>query len=283
MLPIPWRDLVLVPGGLLIEYYYGVERQWQPVLPGLGLGSSDDVFNNSKIQVWRSIPERENGVLDATIPDGRQVRLHVKRYHRQRTGRGGWRTPGQTEAEAIFLLQRAKIPTVPLVAWGWLPDRRSFIISEDLEGYEAADKLVERGTPFERVLEPIATLAGDLHRAGLHHRDLYLCHFFVKLGDGGSTDVRLIDAARVRPLPRLFRKRWIVKDLAQLWYSTLSLSAITDAQRERVLQIYAEKTGASVPALRPAIERKTRWIAEHDAKLREKQPDRNVSIPAGRA
>lgn len=263
----------------MIEYYYGVERQWQPVLPELGLGSSDDVFSNPKIQVWRSIPERENGVLDVTLDNGRALRLHVKRYHRVRARR----TPGETEAEAIFLLQRAKIPTVPLVAWGWLPDRRSFIISEDLAGYEAADKLVEQGTvPFERLLEPIAALAGDLHRAGLHHRDLYLCHFFVKVENGIVADVRLIDAARVRPVPRLFGKRWIVKDLAQLWYSTLPL-AITDEQRQRLLALYAAKTGASIASLRPAIEKKARWIADHDARLRAKQPDRNVSIPAGNA
>ena len=46
--------------------------------------------------------------------------------------------------------------------------------------------------------------------------------------------MRLIDTARVRPLPVLFtRKRWIAKDLAQFWYSTLGL-AVSDEQRQAV-------------------------------------------------
>ena len=41
---------------------------------------------------------------------------------------------------------------------------------------------------------------------------------------GDQTDLRLIDAARVRRLPGFFtRGRWIVKDLAQFWYITLKL------------------------------------------------------------
>ncbi len=61
----------------------------------------------------------------------------------------------------------------------------------------------------------------DLHNGGLHHRDLYLCHFLGRRDENPQADLRLIDAARVRPLPGpLTRRRWIVKDLAQFWYST---------------------------------------------------------------
>ena len=73
------------------------------------------------------------------------------------------------------------IPTAPLVGWGRLADGRSFLISEDLAGYAPADKLVRRARRSRRLLEPTADLAAELHSAGLHHRDLYLCHFMAKV------------------------------------------------------------------------------------------------------
>jgi hypothetical protein len=178
------------------------------------------------------------------------------------------------------LLERAGLPTVPLVAVGELADGRSFVITEDLTGFRPADKLIAEGAAFESLLAPTADLAARLHNAGLHHRDLYLCHFFVRTDAGdGACELRLIDAARVRPLPVfLTRRRWIVKDLAQFWYSTQSL-AVTDAQRGRWLARYAERRdGRFRDGLVGAIERKARAIARHDARLKISQPKRNVSL-----
>jgi hypothetical protein len=137
------------------------------------------------------------------------------------------------------------------------------------------------GLPFGRLLEPTAALAAKLHQRGLHHRDLYLCHFFAKIS-GDAVDLRLIDCARVKRLPGfLTRFRWIVKDLAQFWYSSLKHGQIADADRAAWLGHYAEQRGVtSVTRLRRAIERKVGWITKHDAKLNRAQPNRNISIPA---
>src|SRR5205823_14972090 len=134
------------------------------------------------------------------------------------------------------------------------------------------------GFAFERLLEPTAQLAARLHGAGLHHRDLYLCHFFAK-AEGESVDLKLIDAARVRRLPGWpTRRRWVVKDLSQFWYSTLALP-ITDEQRSRWLEGYARARGlGSAAGLHRSIERKAASIGRHDRKLRAAQPDRNISI-----
>src|SRR5687768_17634199 len=198
---------------------FHVSPTYQPVLRELG-SDAEAIFTDPRIVVWRSIRERENCTLDAELVDGRRVRWHVKRHQAVR----GRTTPAAEEARGIQLLQSHQIPTVPLVGWGNLADRRSFVIAEDLAGLRAADKLIaEGGATFESLLEPTAGLAAVLHSAGLHHRDLYLCHFFARVGDGGGVDLRLIDAARVRPLPRFLPRRWIIKDLAQFWYSTLAL------------------------------------------------------------
>jgi hypothetical protein len=209
--------------------------------------------------------------LDATL-NGRPIRLHIKRY------RAGRRSKNAAEAEVagIELLNTHGIPTAPLVGWGKLADGRSFVISEDLKDFRAADKAIASGLPFDRLIEPTADLAARLHGSGLHHRDLYLCHFFVKAADD-DLEVRLIDAARVRPLPWLFRQRWIVKDLAQFWYSAKRLG-IVDDPLIRWLGRYADKAGELAPPL-SAIEAKVSWIARHDRKLNRSQPNRNISIP----
>jgi heptose I phosphotransferase len=185
--------------------------------------------------------------------------------------------------KAIELLRDAGIPTVPLVGHGHLANGRSFIITEDLAGYRDAEKMVAAGTPFEMLLQPTADLAAKLHAAGLHHRDLYLCHFFAKVDgrDSGGVDVKLIDAARVARMTNvLTRWRWVIKDLSQFWYSTTTLPAITDGQRERWLSRYADQREICwLPRLRAAIKAKSNAIARHDAKLKSSQPTRNVSIP----
>ena len=245
-----------------------VSPLYQPLLRELGI-DAEAVFEHPRIVPWRVLADRENCTLDADLVDGRHVRWHVKRYA---PARG--ESPAEREAEGIGHLERAGIPTAATVAWGKLGDGRSFIILDDLTGFTAADKAIEGGLAFERLLEPTAQLAAKLHTAGLHHRDLYLCHFLVR-----EADLRLIDAARVRPLPWFLRSRWIVKDLAQFWYSAMKLN-IPEEQRDAWLTQYAIARGLpSAAPLRHAIVSKAAWIERHDQRLIRRQPGRNVSIP----
>ncbi len=234
---------------------------------------AEAVFTHRAIKVWRSITERENGMLDWLQADGTAIRLHVKRY---RVGSAGGEAAA--EAKGIQALIDAGIATVPLVGWGTLPDGRSFLITRDLGGYEAGDKLLSAGIDFARLRDATADLAARLHRARLHHRDLYLCHFFAKV-DGEDVQVRLIDAARVRTLPKLFARRWIVKDLAQFWYSAMQ-AGVPEDRRRGWIERYAQQRGwTKWGALVRSVERKAGWIGRHDVKLKASQPDRNVSIP----
>ena len=251
---------------------FHVLPQYQPIMRAVGL-DAEAVFDHPDIVAWRKLPDRENCTLDAEH-DGRPIRLHIKRYLTSATA-------AADEVKAIELLRDADIPTVPLVGHGRLADGRSFVITEDLAGYRDAEKMVAAGTPFESLLEPTADLAARLHEAGLHHRDLYLCHFFAKIDEAGVADVKLIDAARVARMTNFVtRWRWVIKDLAQFWYSTTTLPAITDEQRDRWLARYADRREICwLRRLRVAIHAKSNAIARHDAKLKQKQPTRNVSIP----
>jgi hypothetical protein len=258
MLGIPQDTLKIAP-------------RYRPTFAALDL-TAKTIFTDPRIVVWRSITERQNCTLDLPQPTGQPLRLHVKRFEATRASI----SPAEAEARGIAALEAQNIPTAPLVAFGKLQDGRSFLITQDLAGFRAADKAIAHGLPFETLLVPTARLAARLHDRGLHHRDLYLCHFFVH----DPNDIKLIDAARVARLPTLFtRQRWIVKDLAQFWYSTLACP-ITDDQRTRWLARYAEARGLkSIDRLRRSIERKSASIARHDRKLKAAQPTRNVSIP----
>jgi heptose I phosphotransferase len=256
-----------------------ITPRYRPLFESAGL-TAQSLFNDPRVVAWRSITERQNCTLDLPQGAGQTVRLHVKRFEPVRAAV----SPAEEEARGIAALEREGIPTAPLVAFGKLPDGRSVVVTEDLAGFRAGDKAVAAGLPFESLLAPTADLAARLHAQGLHHRDLYLCHFFVAATDDASSapQLRLIDAARVRPLPTLFtRTRWIVKDLAQFWYSTLSLP-VTDDQRARWLARYAQSRSLpSTDRLRRKIERKVAAIARHDRNLKAAQPTRNVSIPGG--
>jgi len=257
-----------------------IAPQYQPICREIGL-DADAIFTHELIRPWRTLPgDRENCTLDATLRSGQSIRWHIKRYQPQLK----LTTRADDEVKGYRALNDGRVPTSVLVGWGRLSDRRSFVITEDLEGYDDSEKLIEAGrATFEQLLEPTADLAAKLHTAGLHHRDLYLCHFFTKMAEEGSiADVRLIDVARVRRLGSPFtRRRWIVKDLAQFWYSTTKLAEVNDAQRRRWLERYAAKRGGGISAdsLVSSIVRKSDRIARHDARLNSKQPDRNVSIP----
>ena len=222
-----------------------------------------DVFSDPRVRVWRTLPDRENATFDV---DG--VRLHVKRYP------AGVATAA-AEAAGHALLVAAGIPTAPLVLHGSQPDGRTAVAFADLAGYTPADKFIAAGHPFEPLLAPTADLAAALHAAVLHHRDLYLCHFMVR---PDPLDVQLIDVARVARMANpLTRRRWVVKDLAQFWFSTTRLS-ITDDERRRWLDRYCDRTGAR-RRLVDAVRRKAAAIGRHDARLNRRQPTRNVSIP----
>ncbi|HEV2295544.1 MAG TPA: lipopolysaccharide kinase InaA family protein [Tepidisphaeraceae bacterium] len=254
---------------------FHVDPAYQPAMREIGL-DADTVFNSPDIKVWRSITERDNATLDAMLADGTPLRWHVKRYRTTRRGM----SPARDEVEGLRLLEANGIPTVKLVGFGHVPDGRSFIITEDLSGFAAADQLIQSGgATFEALCPATADLAGALHDKALHHRDLYLCHFFAKV-ENGKVEIRLIDAGRVARLPRWpFGGRWIVKDLSQFWYSAQQLG-VPEPARRAWLERYARRRGLpSADPLRHAIERKANWIARHDERLRAQQPARNVSIP----
>ncbi len=144
------------------------------------------------------------------------------------------------EWEAIRRLTDSGIPTMKLVGYGscgWNPaNRQSFVITEELENTVSLEDFCR---PWPRrppapglkraLLREVARITRAMHAGGLNHRDLYICHFLLQLDDCGRPAWRekhpllyLIDLHRVQQRQAV-PKRWRVKDLASLYFSSLDL------------------------------------------------------------
>lgn len=248
---------------------------YESMMAELGIDTAARIFADERLRVWRNLPDRDNSTLDATMKDGRTVRLHVKRDKQRRS------EPMALEARGIGLLESAGIPSAPLVAYGDLPDGRTFVITENLDGYHSADRLLERGEPLTPIFDAMCDVSARLHLANLHHRDLYANHFYMRPSQAGHYDVRLIDTARVKPLPVWFRERWIVKDVAQLHFSIQRFTHSPD-DSNHLLRRYCELTHRqTAAAFLRRVKIKSQWIDRHDRALVAKKPTRNLRLEDG--
>lgn len=135
------------------------------------------------------------------------------------------------EWDAIGHFHRAGIPTmVPVAVGEWRGE--SFLVTRGIEQcckvsdwMDARYGLVPQ-TPADdsetlSLLHRIADLARRMHQAGLHHQDFYLNHLLMRTGHP-RYDLYIIDLGRACRRERL-SQYWIVKDLAQLFYSARML------------------------------------------------------------
>lgn len=125
-------------------------------------------------------------------------------------------------------LAAAGINTPKLIAdgeqWGPLFEKRSFIITEKITGAESLERKLPdcfTAPPWPENLKlrrnfisQLAAFVKKFHQTGYRHRDLYLCHIFYD--DNGR--FYLIDLARTFK-PIIFRRRFQIKDIAQIHYS----------------------------------------------------------------
>ena len=149
------------------------------------------------------------------------------------------------------------------------------MLSEELQGYCELQEFIRRrfkadGTRsvpaslLHRLIVQVANIVRRFHAAGFNHRDFYCCHFLIKETLPGRFDVRLIDLQRVQRR-RWFRRRWIVKDLAQL--ASMSPDEHVGC-REKVLFL---RTYLGVAKLRPQDKRLVRDVLRKLGSIRRRQ------------
>jgi hypothetical protein len=220
-----------------------------------GLAEFAAVMNNAQGRCLRALRERENWYFapeGQRSPDGLYLKKHSIRTWRTwlraklhlRTGASAARG----EAHWAAALAGIGVPVMRVLAYGehLFRDGRlqSFLLTEELRGYVelqqflrrhfTADSRNEENGNLPRLIGHVAAIARRFHEAGFNHRDFYCCHFLIEdvgqvanLPDDNNgrvalrramANIRLIDLQRVQRR-RWLRRRWIVKDLAQLAYS----------------------------------------------------------------
>ena len=131
---------------------------------------------------------------------------------------------------------------------GCLPaTRESFILMEELAPAISLEDLCrhwKQSPPdfiFKRdLISKVATIARILHTHGVNHRDFYICHFLMLQNASANTPLYLIDLHRAE-LRRKTPARWIIKDLAGLYFSSKDIG-LTRHDYYRFMTLYSNKS-----------------------------------------
>jgi len=162
----------------------------------------------------------------------------------------------ENEWRALNRLHEIGVPAITPVAFGRMgrnPARiRSFLITEELTGTTSLEDLcatwATQPPPARLRRDLIQQLAGmvrRMHSQGINHRDCYLCHFHLDTASGRdhleADRLRLyvIDLHRAQ-MRRRTPRRWLIKDLAGLYFSALG-TGMTRTDRWRFVAAYEQK------------------------------------------
>lgn len=240
----------------------------EALLTACGLDSLDAVFryNGGHLLDKPGLePWRERRQIAVPRPEREPEILYLKRFHspplRRQLGRwlhGHWLAgTASIEWQNARRLASDGIPAAEAVAFGqemigpW--ERRSFVLLRAVQGSSLEKWLPanlppakgDANQPLRRErIDRLARLVARFHRQGYIHRDLYLAHIFLEPAES-APDGRLIEGYRLIDLQRVFkprwrRRRWVVKDLAALDYSTPA-DRVSRRERLRFLVRYARE------------------------------------------
>ena len=169
------------------------------------------------------------------------------------------------EWRAIQRLHEVGVPTMTAVAYGERganpAAQHSFIVTEELaptislEDF-CRDWVAQPPAPRLKhaLIAEVARMTGTMHRAGVNHRDCYICHFLLHTDrpvtpEGLKLSVIDLHRAQVREqIPR----RWRDKDLAGLYFSALEIG-LTRRDKLRFLRAYFQRPLRQVLAEQAAL------------------------------
>jgi len=168
--------------------------------------------------------------------------------------------------------------------FGLLFEKRSFCITERIPDAESLERTLpgffhghstaENQKQRKGFIKSLALFVRNFHRAGFRHRDLYLNHIFY--GDNGK--FYIIDLARTFK-PVLFKQRYRIKDIAQLYYSAPGEFFLkTDRLRFYFYLTGRKKLKKADKIFIKKVKKKAERIARHDEKHGKAAPFKNKKI-----
>lgn len=180
----------------------------------------------------------------------------------------------KNEWESIEHLHLHGVDTMTAVAYGYrgVPPlwTESFLITKELKNCISLEEVFLKGiwqtlTVLERreLVHLLAETVKNMHEAGVNHRDCYLCHF---LWNREENKLYVIDLHRSQVRTRV-PHRWLLKDIASLYFSSLSQN-IPSTYFMRFVKDYGRE---KLEDLLPSISKKVEKIQRHNNSLKEKR------------
>ena len=178
-------------------------------------------------------------------------------------------TGAADEYRALLKLDELGVPALEVKAFGqrgFAAWRESFLITSELTDVISLEDLAATGIAPDlkrRLIRAVADTAGAMHRAGINHRDCYLCHFLLKKSTVADVrpELHIIDLHRAQ-LRKNVPYRYLVKDVAGLYFSALDVPLT----RRDVWRFIARYSGR--PVKTELAERKNFWRDVYRAALR---------------
>jgi len=288
-----------------------INRAFRPHLEAAGLTTLDRMMAMEGGRPYRAAAGRLTVRAELRCPGRKPVAVYIKRHTavpfwtglRRAIGLGEPHSFASTEAANIYRATDAGIPTMRIVAIGEQLLRRgrqerSCLITQEVPGGIQADDYCQKtfgpeaAHPDEspratgdllsrkrRLIRSIAHLAHRLHAAGLAHRDFYLCHILVRPQGEDEPVLHLIDLQRLRRARDRIPRRWVVKDLAALLFSSwpspatkIRSDVFTSTDRMRFAHEYfqARRLARSQKRLVRLVFRKAERTRRHEERRRRR-------------
>jgi tRNA A-37 threonylcarbamoyl transferase component Bud32 len=257
-----------------------VNEDFLTLLDASGLYSFDDFMRLEGMVVKSAVKERSTHRLDLKgvtvyvkkhfFPGIREILKNLLRFRFPVGALNEWR--------ALLAFHTHNLPTMTPICAGskpllWKIEKESFLLTDDLGKARRLDDFLKanavipcRGKALEtkkRILENLADITRKMHSAGINHRDYYLCHILMD----DSERLYVIDLHRVNVRDKV-GKRWMVKDLAALLFSSLEVP-VTHGQRLAFYKRYRQisRLSANDKILIRLIVKKCHKIARHTEKM----------------
>lgn len=158
----------------------------------------------------------------------------------------------KNEWQAIQKLETLAIKAPKIVGYGERginpAAKESFVLMEELAPVISLEDFCrdwQKAPPQVklkwRLLNEVARIAAQLHQHGMNHRDFYICHFLLDTSVPLQEKLHLylIDLHRAQ-LRHLTPKRWIIKDLSGLYFSSKDIG-LTKRDLLRFMKAYHQK------------------------------------------
>ena len=240
-----------------------VNKAYREVLINNRLDTFQSWMEYTDGEIAKKVIQERSTVKFVLDEEGRQSSFFLKRYTSPSVQeylkcliRFSWPKSALNEWRAILRFHEIGLPTMVPVTEGAKRNSlgfitQSFVVTKEIKGAYRLDAYLARWLrkPLSkkevqkkrRLIEQVAQITRKMHSMGLNHRDYYLCHIFIRtMEENEDCELFIIDLHRVDIRKKKVGRRWIVKDLAALHFSSLALP-IHATDRIRFVKLYLQK------------------------------------------